>query len=128
MVTRAAYEERPSSAVKAAAMASETKTFSGIDRAKIDSLRSSVSAFVQLPAGDTGDIEGQGVKGRFAYDEPAQTLTLTLDEVPFFVPRGMVWSTMSALWNLKRLELPAQEAGDVGGEPGVILNKCDVCF
>jgi hypothetical protein len=34
------------------------------------------------------------MKGRFAYDEAAKTLTLTLDEVPFFIPRGMIWSTI----------------------------------
>lgn len=34
------------------------------------------------------------MKGRYAYDAQAQTLTLTIDEVPFFVPRAMIWSTI----------------------------------
>ena len=75
-------------------MASETKTYGNITRAKIDALRRSLGAFVALPAGDRGAIESQGVKGSFSYDEAAQTLTLTLDEIPFFIPRGMVWSTV----------------------------------
>jgi len=75
-------------------MASETKVYPNIDRAKIDSLRSTLSSFVTLPAGDSGTIESQGMKGSFAYDEPAKTLTLTIDEVPFFIPRSMVWSNI----------------------------------
>lgn len=75
-------------------MASESKTFTRIDRAKIAALRERAGAFVTLPEGDTGEIWGQGVRGRYDYDEGAQTLTLTLDEVPMFVPRAMVWSTI----------------------------------
>jgi hypothetical protein len=75
-------------------MASESKTYTNIDRAKVNDLRSAISAFVKLPDGDSGTIESQGMKGTFAYDEPARTLTLTIDEVPFFIPRAMVWSNI----------------------------------
>lgn len=75
-------------------MAEETKTYTNIDRAQLDKLRSQIAAYVTLPPGDSGTIESQGMKGSFAYDESAKTLTLTLDEVPFFVPRGMIWSTI----------------------------------
>ncbi|MFN2449691.1 MAG: hypothetical protein ABR508_07855 [Candidatus Baltobacteraceae bacterium] len=75
-------------------MASESKTYTNITRAKIDALRSSLAAFVKLPEGDASTIESQGLKGSFSYDEAAQSLTLTLDEVPFFVPRAVVWSTI----------------------------------
>ena len=75
-------------------MAQETKTFTGIERAQVDKLRSQLAAYVQLPEGDSGEISSQGMKGRYAYDETAKTLTLTLEEVPFFVPRGMIWSTI----------------------------------
>jgi hypothetical protein len=57
-------------------------------------LKSQIAAYVPLPPGDSGSIESQGVKGSYAYDESAKTLTLTIDEVPFFVPRGMIWSTI----------------------------------
>ncbi|HEY9181154.1 MAG TPA: hypothetical protein VIO32_10580 [Candidatus Baltobacteraceae bacterium] len=75
-------------------MSDETKTYTNISRAQVDALRKQLSAYAQLPAGDSGSIESQGMKGSYAYDEAAQTLTLTLDEVPFFVPRGMIWSTI----------------------------------
>lgn len=75
-------------------MAEESKTYTNVDRAQADKLKAQISAYVQLPPGDSGIIESQGVKGRYAYDEPAQTLTLTLDEVPFFIPRAMIWSTL----------------------------------
>ncbi|HLI94650.1 MAG TPA: hypothetical protein VKT72_01030 [Candidatus Baltobacteraceae bacterium] len=75
-------------------MADESKTYSNVTRAQVDKLRARLAAYVQLPPGDGGTIESQGMKGSFAYDEAAGTLTLTLDEVPFFIPRGMIWSTI----------------------------------
>lgn len=75
-------------------MSEETKTYTDVERSQVDNLKSQISAYVQLPPGDEGAIESQGVKGRYAYDEAAKTLTLTLDEVPFFIPRGMIWSTI----------------------------------
>lgn len=75
-------------------MATETRTFANVPRAKVDELRKSIAAFVTLPQGDTGSIESHGFKGSFAYDEPAQTLTLSITESPFFVPRSMIWQTV----------------------------------
>jgi hypothetical protein len=75
-------------------MAEESKTYTGIEREKFERLRSQIAAYVQLPAGDNGAIESQGMRGRYAYDEASKTLTLTLEEVPFFIPRGMIWSTI----------------------------------
>lgn len=75
-------------------MAEESKTFTNIERSQVERLRSQIAAYVQLPPGDSGAIESQGMKGRYEYDEPAKTLTLTLEEVPFFIPRGMIWSTI----------------------------------
>jgi hypothetical protein len=72
----------------------ESRTYTNIDRAKADRIKSTVSTYVKLPEGDVGAIESQGVKGRYAYDAQAQTLTLTIDEVPFFIPRAVVWSTL----------------------------------
>lgn len=75
-------------------MADDTKTYTNVTRSQVDKLRSAVGAYVPLPAGDSGQIESQGMKGTFAYDEPAQTLTLSISEAPFFVPRAMIWSTI----------------------------------
>jgi hypothetical protein len=65
-----------------------------VTRAQVDKLRSEIAAYVPLPDGDSGTIESHGVKGSFAYNEPAQTLTLSISEAPFFVPRSMIWSTI----------------------------------
>lgn len=75
-------------------MAAETRTFENVDRARIQNLRSSLSAFVTLPDGDTGEISKSGFAGTFTYDEPAQRLTLTISESPIFVPRAMIWQTI----------------------------------
>lgn len=73
-------------------MAEETKTFDGVDRAKMQKLREAIGPYVALPAGDSGTIESRGVRGSFAYDEAAQTLTLTIHEAPFFIPMPMIWN------------------------------------
>jgi hypothetical protein len=75
-------------------MAEESKSYNNIDREKFERLRSQIASYVQLPPGDSGAIESQGMRGRYAYDEPSKTLTLTLEEVPFFIPRAMIWSTI----------------------------------
>ena len=75
-------------------MAEDTKTFSNVSRAQVEKLRSAISAYVTLPPGDAGTLESQGVKGSYAYNETAQTLTLSISEAPFFVPRAMIWSTI----------------------------------
>jgi hypothetical protein len=75
-------------------MAQESRTFTGVDRAHVDRLRESIAPYVRLPESDSGTIESQGIKGRYAYNEAAQTLTLTLDEVPFYIPQAMIWSTI----------------------------------
>jgi hypothetical protein len=80
-------------------MAEDTRTFSNIDRAKVDKLKSAVAAFVELPAGDSGTIESHGMKGSYVYDEAAQTLTLGISESPLFVPRAMIWSTIERTLN-----------------------------
>ena len=75
-------------------MAEETKAYSNVSRAKFNSLRESIRTYVALPDGDAGTISSNGVSGSYAYDEPAQTLTLTVSEAPFFIPRAMIWSTI----------------------------------
>lgn len=75
-------------------MAEESKTFSNVSRAQVDKLRAAIAAYVELPQSDTGTIESHGVKGNFAYNETAQTLTLGISEAPFFIPRAMIWSTI----------------------------------
>lgn len=75
-------------------MAEETRVFENIERAKVDTLRSSLAAFVALPDGDDGEISKSGFAGTFTYDEPAKRLTLIITESPMLVPRAMVWSTI----------------------------------
>lgn len=75
-------------------MTEESRTYTNVDRRKVERLRAAISAFVTMPPGDSGTISSQGMSGRYAYDEPARTLHLTIEEVPFFVPRAVVWSTI----------------------------------
>ena len=75
-------------------MAQESRTYPNVDRDKADNLRTKLAPYVTLPDGDSGTLESQGIKGRYAYDAQSRTLTLTLEEVPFFIPRAMIWSTV----------------------------------
>lgn len=75
-------------------MAEDTKTYSNVSRAQVERLRSAIAAYVELPQSDRGTIESHGMKGGFDYNETAQTLTLSISEAPFFVPRAMIWSTI----------------------------------
>lgn len=75
-------------------MAEETKSYTGVTREQVDRLRKAIGAFVKLPEGDNGTIEGSGVRGSYAYDEASQLLTLTIAEAPPFIPRGMIWSNI----------------------------------
>ncbi|HZZ66500.1 MAG TPA: hypothetical protein VFE17_13420 [Candidatus Baltobacteraceae bacterium] len=75
-------------------MAEESRRYDNVDRAQFDQLRDRIRPYVELPEGDSGKIQSQGMTGRYAYDAQARTLELTLEDVPFFIPRGMVWSTI----------------------------------
>lgn len=75
-------------------MEQDSRTYSNVDRAKFENLRSAIAPYATLPEGDSGSIESQGIKGRYDYDPQAQTLTITLEEVPFFIPRSMIWNVM----------------------------------
>ncbi len=94
MGTPAAYEEQPCSGPNCEYMDGESRTYSNVDRTKFESLRSAIAVYAKLPEGDNGSIESQGMRGRYDYDPQAQTLTVTLEEVPFFIPRSMIWNVI----------------------------------
>lgn len=77
-------------------MEEESRTYTNVDRARFENLRSAIAAYAKLPEGDRGSIESQGMKGRYDYDAQTQTLTITLEEVPFFIPRPMIWNVMDS--------------------------------
>jgi hypothetical protein len=75
-------------------MAEESRTYQNVEREKLERLRAEIGSYVHMPPGDSGSIESQGMKGSYAYDESSKALTLTLEEVPLFIPRGMIWSAI----------------------------------
>lgn len=75
-------------------MAEESRKYENVDRAHVEQLREQIRPYAPLPEGDAGRIESQGMTGRYFYDPQARTLEVTLEEVPFFIPRGMVWATI----------------------------------
>ncbi|MDQ2865983.1 MAG: hypothetical protein M3R51_07125 [Candidatus Eremiobacteraeota bacterium] len=80
-------------------MADDTRVFEDIERAQIDTLRSSLATFVALPEGDRGRIAKSGFAGTFDYDERLKRLTLTIAQSPMFVPRSIIWSTIEKSLN-----------------------------
>lgn len=76
-------------------MAADTKTYRGITRTAFDALRSELGrAKVELPPGDRGELSSHGLSGSFAFDQRAQTLTLSMLKYPMLAPRSMVWKAI----------------------------------
>jgi hypothetical protein len=56
-----------------------------------------VQAVNVVVLGDTGTAEGEGLKLSWAYDEPAQILTLTCTERPWYKSGALVQSRMQGM-------------------------------
>jgi hypothetical protein len=48
------------------------------------------AAGISVPAGNSGGISGEGVKGTFTWDPQAATLIIQVTEKPFFLPCGTI--------------------------------------
>lgn len=60
-----------------------------------ENLRGSLAKFsVPMPPGDTGTIQSNGMTGSFRYDQAAEALELTIENVPIFVPKAMIWKAI----------------------------------
>ena len=74
----------------------DQRTYNGVTRADVDRIRGGLGKFgIKMPEGDDVEIKGPlGVKMGFAYDEPSETLTLSIINKPGFVSDSQIWSVI----------------------------------
>jgi len=74
----------------------DKRTYSGVTRAEVDRIRGGIGKFgIKMPEGDDVEINGPlGVKMRFEFDEPGQTLTLTILTKPGLISDSQIWSVI----------------------------------
>jgi hypothetical protein len=74
----------------------ERRTYSGVTRKDVERIRGGIGKFgIKIPDGDDVEIKGPlGVKMGFAYDEPNETLTLSIINKPGFVSDSQIWSVI----------------------------------
>jgi hypothetical protein len=74
----------------------DKRTYSGVTRVDVNNIRGGIGKFgIKIPEGDDVEIKGPlGVKMGFAYDEPNETLTLSIIDKPGFVSDSQIWSVI----------------------------------
>lgn len=74
----------------------DKRTYEGVKRADVERIRGGIGKFgIKMPEGDDVEISGPlGVKMGFNYDEPGQTLTLSIINKPGFVSDSQIWSVI----------------------------------
>ena len=74
----------------------DQKTYTGIRRADVDKIRGELGKYgITIPEGDDVEVKGPlGVKMRVIYDEPNESLNLTILEKPDYVTEGQIWKVV----------------------------------
>lgn len=82
----------------------DTKSYSPVTRDDVDKIRRELGKFgITVPDGDDVEISGPlGVKMQVTYDEPAQSLALTILNKPSFVSEGQIWKVIESTAMSKR--------------------------
>lgn len=72
------------------------KEFKGVSRANVNSIKSGLSKRgIKVPEGDDVEVAGPlGVKVQLSYDEPQETLILTINHKPMFITESQIWSVI----------------------------------
>ncbi len=75
----------------------EFKEYTGVTRATIDRWRQDAARHgTALPEGDRFTLSKSGVTISADYNEPAQTLKLSIDDKPAFLPPNLIWSIIES--------------------------------
>ena len=72
------------------------RSYRGVTRAHVNKIRKEIGKFgITMPEGDDVDISGPlGVKMHLNYDEPAETLSLSVIDKPVFIPESQIWNVI----------------------------------
>jgi len=74
----------------------DKRTYSGVTRADVDKIRGGIGKFgIKMPEGDDVEVKGPlGVKMRLEFNEPDQTLRLSILNKPGFISASQIWSVI----------------------------------
>ena len=74
----------------------DKRTYEGVKREDVNRIRGGIGKFgIKMPEGDDVEIKGPlGVKMGFTYDEPNESLTLSIINKPGFVSDSQIWSVI----------------------------------
>lgn len=75
----------------------DSKEYGGTSRDTLNCIRKDLRGMgINLPDGDNGTIDYQGVKLSVTYREAEQKLAVKILEKPAFVPEAMLWQLLEA--------------------------------
>jgi len=74
----------------------DQRTYSPVTRADVERIRGGIGKFgIKMPQGDDVEIKGPlGVRMGFKFDEPNQTLTLSIIHKPALISDSQIWSVI----------------------------------
>jgi len=74
----------------------DNQSYTGITRAGVIQLRSDLAKYgISIPEGDDVEVKGPlGVKMHVLYDEPNETLNLTITDKPGYVTESQIWKVV----------------------------------
>jgi hypothetical protein len=76
----------------------DCKKYGGINRSELAHLRKDLaSEGIVVPEGDDVEVQGPfGVKLQATYDEPKETLKISITKKPFYIPESEIWKIVDA--------------------------------
>jgi hypothetical protein len=76
----------------------DKRSYPGFTRADVDKIRRELGKFgIKIPDGDDVEVSGPlGVKMHVKYDEPSQTLDLTILDKPGFISEAQIWKVIES--------------------------------
>jgi hypothetical protein len=76
----------------------DKRSYPNFTREDVNKVRRELGKFgIKIPDGDDVEVKGPlGVKMRVVYDEPNQTLSLTILDKPGFVSEAQIWKVIES--------------------------------
>jgi hypothetical protein len=76
----------------------DCKQYGGINRSELVNLRKDLAGEgIVVPEGDDVEVQGPfGVKLQAIYDEPKETLKISITKKPFYIPESEIWKIVDA--------------------------------
>jgi hypothetical protein len=76
----------------------DTKSYKGVTRDDVDKIRTELGKYgITIPQGDDVEVKGPlGVKMRVVYEEPNETLNLTITNKPGYISEAQIWKVIES--------------------------------